>query len=121
MPVPVPPARDLDEVEITREQSERDAPRLEAIIYDAVETLIETGALPRERWRFLAHILYCRAIYETHIRPLETVLTFAEIANHLNERRVPRFRGSSEWTAPAISDIRGVVSSTHNQIMLPDP
>ena len=121
MPIPVPPARELCEVEIAREQSERDAPRLDAMIYDAVEALVETGAIPRERWRFLAHIMFCRAVYTRHIEPLEPVLTFAEIANHLNERRVPRFRGSSEWTAPAITDIRQVVSSTANQIMLPDP
>lgn len=121
MPVPVPPARELGEVEAARARSERDAPRLDARIYAAVEALVETGALPRERWRFLAHILYCRAIYETHIRPLEPVLTFAEIANHLNERRVPRFRGSSEWTGAAITDIRQVVSTTANQIQLPDP
>jgi hypothetical protein len=121
MPVPAPPARDLDEVERAREQTELDAPRLDAMIYDAVETLIETGALPRERWRFLAHVLFCRAIYETHIRPLEDRLTFEQIANHLKEIGVPRFRGASDWSAPAITDIRQVVSSTSNQIMLPDP
>lgn len=121
MSVPAPMVRDLDEVERIYAHLQRTAPSLEMRIYDAVETLAETGVIPRDRWRQFAHVSYCRAIYVSHVAPLEGVLTFAEIANHLNEIGVPRFRGTNEWTEAAISDIRAVISSEQNQILLPDP
>jgi len=121
MPVPAPTVTPLDQVEETLARSYREAPSLEQRVADAVRDLVQAGALPHDGWRFLAHVLYCRAIYATHIQPLESHLTFEEIANHLNELGVPRFRGSSDWSGPAITDIRAVVSSPHNQIQLPDP
>jgi len=121
MPVSVPTVRDLDEIERARAAIERTAASLDQRIYCAVEELVTSGAIPREEWRFLAHILFCRAIYTTHIAPLEDRLTFEQIANHLKEIGVPRFRGASDWSASAISDIRAVVSSPQNRISLPDP
>lgn len=121
MPVPVPKATPLPDVKRTLADHQQDARTLQALVYDAVEILTDAGALPRENWRFLAHILYCRAVYETHIRPLENRMTFQEIANHLNALGVPRFRGSTAWSASSITDIRQVISSDQNKIMLPDP
>ena len=97
------------------------APFLEDHVEAAVEALVELGALPRDRWRQVAHVLYCRAIYATYVEPLESHLTFAEIANHLNERGVPRLRGSSDWCAAAVSGIRAVLADPSNEISLPDP
>ena len=121
MPVPAPTITSDSEVAKARARYQRDARHLEAEIYDAVDALTASGALPRDGWRFLAHICYCRAIYAQHIAPLEGRLTFAEIANHLNAGGVPRFRGSTDWSASAITDIRAVVASPDNQILLPDP
>lgn len=105
----------------TRATYLQDARRLEDDIYSAVDTLTATGALPRDGWRFLAHILFCRATYATHIQPLEGRMTLEQIANHLNAINLPRFRGQTPWTAPAITDIRQVVASPDNQIALPGP
>lgn len=122
MPVPatitVAPEADVTQA---RRRLDLYAPCMEHEVEKAVEKLVDLGALPRDRWRQLAHILYCRAVYATHIQPLELHLTFREIANHLEERGVPRFRGSSGWSGSAISDIRAVVASEHNEIWLPDP
>lgn len=121
MPVPAPSVTPDAAVQAARERYIASAGAIEDMVEGAVEALVEAGALPRDRWRLLAHVLFCRAVYATHVRPLEQHLTFAEIANHLGEIGVPRFRGSSGWSASAICDIRAVVASDHNQIMLPDP
>lgn len=121
MPVPVPPALPDSQIKLARIAWKKEARDLEAEIYSAVDALTASGALPRENWRFLAHICFCRAIYATHIAPLEERMTFTEIANHLNELGVPRFRGSTAWSAASITDIRQVISSDQNKIMLPDP
>ena len=121
MPVPAPSVTPAAAVQAARAKYLAGAATIESLVEGAVEALVEAGALPRDRWRLLAHILFCRAIYATHVAPLEQHLTFAEIANHLDEIGVPRFRGSSGWSASAICDIRAVVAAGHNQIMLPDP
>ena len=121
MPVAAPTTTPDAQIEKARARHLREAQNLEDDIYAAIDVLTASGALPRDHWRFLAHVCFCRAVYETHIRPLEDKLTFAEIANHLNEIRLPRFRGMTPWSAPAISDIRAVVANPDNQIMLPDP
>lgn len=121
MPVPVPPALPDCQIKLARVAWKADAETLEAQIYEAVDALTASGALPRDGWRFLAHIFYCRAIYTQHIAPLEERMTFDQIANHLNELGVPRFRGSTAWSAASITDIRQTISSPHNKIELPDP
>ena len=121
MSIPAPCVTPLDTVEKKLAHLYQAAPSLDQRVEDAVEALVETGVIPADRWRQFAHVAYCRAIYATHVRPLEAHLTFAEIANHLAELGVPRFRGSSDWSGEAITDIRAVVSSPDNQILLPDP
>jgi hypothetical protein len=121
MPVPFLAPVPEDQVTQARRRLDLQAPTLDETVEDAVEALVEAGAIPRDRWRQLAHVLYCRAIYTTHIEPLEKHLTFQEIANHLSERGVPRFRGASDWSAAAISDIRAVLAAPSNEISLPDP
>jgi hypothetical protein len=121
MPVPVPTVTAAEAVEQARQAYLFHARHLDVEVEEAVEALVETGAIPAERWRFLAHILYCRAIYATHVQPLESRMSFEEIANHLNTIGIPRFRGASAWSGPSITDIRAVVADSSNQILLPDP
>ena len=122
MPVPATiPVESVEDVTQRRRRLDLNAPCFEDEIVGAVETLVEAGALPRDGWRRLAFVMYCRAVYATHVRDLEPHLTFAEIANHLTERDVPRYRGETGWTASAVTDLRAAVADPRNQIMLPDP
>lgn len=120
MPRPLPNPTPEADVTAARRAAHFTAPMIEGRIEEAVEMLVHAGAIPETGWRLLAHVLFCRAVYAQHVEPLEKHLTFGEIANHLEELGVPRFRGSNEWTPAAISELRSVVASPHNKISLPD-
>jgi len=121
MPTYAPTVTPDAKVDAARAERRRTAPRYKDAISYAVELLAETGAIPRDGWRQLAFILYARAVYATFVRPVEEHLTLQEVANHLEELQVPRFRGSSAWSGPAITDLRAVVADPNNRVLLPAP
>lgn len=111
-----------DEV-VARDRAKHEARAREraAEIRPACEALAAAGALPRRRWRDVAHALYCRHIYAQHIEPFQADLTYTEIAARLQRIGIPRFRQGAPWSAQAVAEIRKAVAALREgEILLPD-
>ena len=113
---------DRDVIVMRRRRSRESEARAKA---ESIEkhclALATANALPRRAWRDMAHQLFARHVYVEHIRPFESVLTMAEMAERLERIGIPRFRRGSPWSAQAVSEVRKVVADlSEAKIWLPD-
>lgn len=104
-----------------RRSREQQARERAAAVETHCEALAMINALPRRAWRDMAFQLYARHIFVEHIRPFESVLTLAEMAERLARINIPRFRRGAPWSAQAVSEIRKVVADlSEAKVWLPD-